>query len=572
MRSVTPLLSDADAGVRVTRPATSRNAEESPAVATGTVRVSSRSVLVLPGTVTDEMAPPPKIPPVPTTAVCGEPAWFVTETLKVADEEPLFTILNAFVFEKSLFSSSKPKFMLIENRSPFALAITCVAVDFAGCTSPVPPRLMRFASICDGSPVFTIAALMSSTVQDGCACRVSAATPATCGEAIEVPEIVAAPFPVPTPVETTATPGPEMSGFRPLSPVRGPPDEKLAKPLKFGFAIEDGVTVADWPSAARSRPPSDAGLVGRPRTPRNGIVTLNGTPVSGFEVIGPSTGGRPVSLLTITTARAPACWPKIAFATRAHVPRLTTAIVFGPIVPNDCTSQPSDSSAERVPAAPSGSTVVAGLSVITLTVYVCSRLERELVRVHRGHRAARDRDHGRREARRGVDRSGRDGALGRARRARDVLRRAAVAGGGDDDHAGLGRVRRGDCRRVVLRAEGRAQGHVDHVHVVVDRPLDRVDGDVGRAFAAEDADAVDVGLRRDAWTDAPAVAGDRRGVVGAVVGRARRGHARACGGAGDVRAVAVAVERVRVGMRDRLEVGASPGRRCSRRRRGRRRP
>ena len=169
------------------------------AVATGTVRVSSRSVLVLPGTVTDEMAPPPKIPPVPTTAVCGEPAWFVTETLKVADEEPLFTILNAFVFEKSLFSSSKPKFMLIENRSPFALAITCVAVDFAGCTSPVPPRLMRFASICDGSPVFTIAALMSSAVQDGCACRVSAATPATCGEAIEVPEIVAAPFPVPTP-------------------------------------------------------------------------------------------------------------------------------------------------------------------------------------------------------------------------------------------------------------------------------------------------------------------------------------------------------------------------------------
>ena len=45
-----------------------------------------------------------------------------------------------------------------------------------------------------------------------------------------MPEIVAAPLPVPTPVETIATPGPEMSGFRPLSPVRGPPDEKLAKP------------------------------------------------------------------------------------------------------------------------------------------------------------------------------------------------------------------------------------------------------------------------------------------------------------------------------------------------------
>ena len=38
-----------------------------------------------------------------------------------------------------------------------------------------------------------------------------------------------------------------MSGFSPLSPVRGPPDEKLAKPVKFGFAIDVGVTVAVRP-------------------------------------------------------------------------------------------------------------------------------------------------------------------------------------------------------------------------------------------------------------------------------------------------------------------------------------
>ena len=97
-------------------------------------------------------------------------------------------------------------------------------------------------------------------------------------------------------------------------------------------------------------------------------MTTNGVPSSGFDVIRPSTGGRLVSLLTMTTAAAPACWPKIAFATRAHVPRLTTAIVLagrGP--PNEATSQPSDSSAERVPA-PSGSSTVAGLSVITRTV------------------------------------------------------------------------------------------------------------------------------------------------------------------------------------------------------------
>ena len=61
---------------------------------------------------------------------------------------------------------------------------------------------------------------------------------------------------------------------------------------------------------------------------------------------------------------------------------------------------------------------------------------------------------------------------------------------------------------VVATADGssfvpneRAERHVDHVHVVVDRPFDRVDRDVGRAVAAEHADRVDVGLRRDAGAD-----------------------------------------------------------------------
>src|SRR4051812_39669467 len=159
-----------------------------------------------------------------------------------------------------------------------------------------------------------------------------------------------------------------MSGLRPLSPVRGPPDEKLAKPRKFRFGSAAGVTVADCPVAWYSLFPSEPAVVTRPRTPRNGMVTLNGWPVSGLLVIGPSTGGSPVVLSTITTALAPARSPKIALATRAHVPRTTTAIVFGPSVPNDSLSQPSDSSAERVPAAPSGSTVVAGLSTIALIV------------------------------------------------------------------------------------------------------------------------------------------------------------------------------------------------------------
>ena len=36
---------------------------------------------------------------------------------------------------------------------------------------------------------------------------------------------------------------------------------------------------------------------------------MNGSPVSGFFVIWPSTGGKSFELFTITTAAAPASWP-----------------------------------------------------------------------------------------------------------------------------------------------------------------------------------------------------------------------------------------------------------------------
>src|SRR5687767_5071941 len=97
---------------------------------------------------------------------------------------------------------------------------------------------------------------MSATLQLGWACRVSAATPAVCGDAIDVPEIVTAALPLPLLVETMLTPGAVMSGFRPLSPFRGPPDEKLAKPVKFGFGISAAATTAPRPFAARSLLPS----------------------------------------------------------------------------------------------------------------------------------------------------------------------------------------------------------------------------------------------------------------------------------------------------------------------------
>src|SRR2546430_10602876 len=100
---------------------------------------------------------------------------------------------------------------------PIAEATTCVAAAFAGWIVPVPPVLMRngvaalAASV--GSPVLTIAALMSATLQDGCAWRTSAAAPEVCGAAIEVPERIVAPLPVPLAVDEIDTPGAVTSGL-----------------------------------------------------------------------------------------------------------------------------------------------------------------------------------------------------------------------------------------------------------------------------------------------------------------------------------------------------------------------
>src|SRR5258705_13788867 len=131
-------------------------------------------------------------------------------------------------------------------------------------------------------------------------------------------------------VDMMLTPGAVTSGLRPLSPLRGPPEVKLANPVKLGFAMDAAATVVAVPSAAaRSFAPSDEAVLAGPFTPRNGIVTLKGTPSSGLAVIGPSNGGEPAALFTITTTPAPACWPKMAFATRAQVAPFTTALVLG---------------------------------------------------------------------------------------------------------------------------------------------------------------------------------------------------------------------------------------------------
>src|SRR6266545_8302300 len=114
-----------------------------------------------------------------------------------------------------------------------------------------------------------MAAVCSSVVQGGCACFTSAATPATCGVAIDVPDSNNPWLPVPTAAEKTATPGAVTLGFSAESTCRGPPELKLATTWKPGFARIVGERTADV--AAASAPPS---VEGAPCTPRKGTATL----------------------------------------------------------------------------------------------------------------------------------------------------------------------------------------------------------------------------------------------------------------------------------------------------------
>src|SRR4029077_16081970 len=119
------------------------------------------------------------------------------------------------------------------------------------------------------------------------------------------------PVPVPIPADATLTPGAITSGFGAESGFRGPPDVKLAASWSAGVVTWIPVRVTDPPSAATNA------AVSALCTPRNGIVTLCCSPVSGFEVIGPSNGGKPAEVLIITTAASPASTPKTARETPA---------------------------------------------------------------------------------------------------------------------------------------------------------------------------------------------------------------------------------------------------------------
>ncbi len=167
---------------------------------------------------------------------------------------------------KSLLNSATPKLRLAAP--PFSsMAMAEVREAGNGCTRPDPPCRTEYPMIFEASAVLRMAVRTSAGSQPGCASSASAATPATCGVAIEVPEKATPWLPVPMAVEVMLTPGPLTSGLRWPSPVRGPPELKSAKACQDGLGmgvLEASVAVL----AAASAAPSDLS------TPRNGMVTF----------------------------------------------------------------------------------------------------------------------------------------------------------------------------------------------------------------------------------------------------------------------------------------------------------
>src|SRR5215470_15908221 len=334
-----------------------------------------------------------------------------------------------------------------------------------------------------------MAFLIVAADQAGCACRARAARPAVCGVAIEVPDMSTPAKPVPMPAERIDTPGAVTSGLRWASGLRGPSDEKLAIALKLGLASVVPVSVTVLPS----RPATVAGIVPEPLAPRNGMVTMNCSPVSGLEVMLPSNGGKPVALLIMSTAAAPAFCPKMARATRAQVPRwVTTSMPAVPLY-----------SAGLQPRLTVLSGLRSTLTVSCVPLTIGAPLALMVVTV-----VAPD-----------VKMAPGNDAVGSS---------AATEMVGDDDDASLDRVVRSLGARGVGAAEIGAERHVDDVHVVGHRPVDGVDGDVGRSGAAEHPDRVEVRLRRGTGADLEGPAGVRRRVVRPVVGEAAGQDAEAC--------------------------------------------
>jgi len=73
--------------------------------------------------------------------VCGLPDAAACATLKIASEEPLLRREISFVLRNLSANSAKPKLREAPNFRP-QRAQHLRRVEPAGCTSPVPPRLV----------------------------------------------------------------------------------------------------------------------------------------------------------------------------------------------------------------------------------------------------------------------------------------------------------------------------------------------------------------------------------------------------------------------------------------------
>ena len=166
-------------------------------------------------------------------------------------------------WKPKLSADSRAQPLSVRNASP--VAVTDVATACAASTRPTPPSVRRWPATLSGSAVETSEAATCGAAHAGCASTESAATPATCGAAIEVPDRIAAPLPEPTAADEIDTPGAATSGPMALSPERGPAEVNDAYPRKPGFAMLAAASVTVAPEANSG--PFDE------RTPRNGIVT-----------------------------------------------------------------------------------------------------------------------------------------------------------------------------------------------------------------------------------------------------------------------------------------------------------
>ncbi len=153
------------------------------------------------------------------------------------------------------------------------------------------------------------------------------------------------PLPVPTPVETTAHA--RAGDVRLQAAVTGARAAGREAREALEVRVRDRSRASPWPAAVRRRgaAPSEAGVVGRSPDAEERDRDGERHAVSGFDVIGPSTGGRPVALLTIIDGRGAG----LLAEDRLRHACARAAVDDGDRVrrdalPNDCTSQPSDSS------------------------------------------------------------------------------------------------------------------------------------------------------------------------------------------------------------------------------------